>query len=288
MIFPPPLGPKARLAVISPAGRSKSGLLEKGIRFLAAWGLEIYLPQQKPCRYLAGRDQERAGQLARCWGNFDVLWASRGGYGCLRLLPFLDEILASPRRPFWVIGFSDISILLNYVYHRFGMITLHAPVISSLYETSICALGALKNCLFRRAKIRLQGKTLHPGEARGPLLGGNLTSLVSLVGTPWFPDLEGKILFLEEINEDLYRVDRLLTQLYLTGVFEKIKGLLLGDFDRIKTYELQEIVSEYFRGPTLAEIPVGHGVHNYPLLIGADTYLLAGKEGGFLEQKSPL
>ncbi len=285
MTNPPPLGPKARLAVISPSGQVNSASLSKGLRLLKRWGFEIWLPPKfGKCRYLAGTDQERAALLAKCWGKFDVLWASRGGYGCLRLLPLLDELLERPKRPFWLVGFSDITILLNYSYQRFGLVGLHAPVICSLYETSLCALATLKACLFLKPAIRLQGKGVREGEALAPLLGGNLTSLVSLLGTPWFPDLYEKILFLEEVNEDLYRVDRLLTQLYHAQVFEGIKGLVLGDFDRINPKDLEEIVTEYFEGPILTQIPIGHGVQNYPLLIGALTRLVVKKEVGFLVQ----
>ncbi len=289
MIVPPflPLK-KARLAVFSPAGRVNVESLQKGLRFLSAWGFEIEIPPAvwTRCRYLAGDDYERAGLFYRLWmEDFDLLWASRGGYGSLRLLPLLDELLpAAPQAPKWILGFSDVSILLNYLFKRFGLVTLHAPVISSLYETSVCALAALKKCLFRERRLKLSGESWLPGETSGILLGGNLSSLASLLGSPWFPDLRGKILFLEDVNEDLYRLDRLFTQLASAGVFEEIKGLALGDFGGVDLLALKSLVLEYFRGPTLAELPVGHGVHNYPLYIGAPSFLRVGKEGGFLEQ----
>ncbi len=286
MIVPPRIRPKDQVVVVSPAGRIEIEPLRKGLRILRAWGLEVHTPQEnfEACRYLAGRDERRARLLAKCWGSFDILWASRGGYGSLRLLTFFDDLLTRPEKPFWFIGFSDVSILLNYFYGRFELITLHAPVLSSLYETSVYALAALKNCLFYEARIRLGGKGLKPGEARGPLIGGNLTSLVSLIGTPWQPNFEGKILFLEEVNEPPYRVDRLFTQLALTGAFRGIKGLVLGDFGEVPLAVLKEIAGEYFEGPILAEVPAGHSVDNYPLFIGAETTLKVGPQSGCLEQ----
>ncbi len=286
-MIPPLLTFNSRGAIFSPSGAVDYQKFQKNLALLQGWGLDIRVSHAcfKRCRYLAGRDHERAWHFVSLLEKgFDFLWASRGGYGALRLLPLLDEDLIDLRKPFWLIGFSDVSILLNYFTGRFGLITLHAPVITSLYETSICAIAALKKLLFAGEEIFLTGKSWEEGETEGLLLGGNLVSLVSLLGTRWFPDLSGKILFLEEINEDLYRIDRLFTQLYHAGVFQRISGLALGEFKGVDVNGLRELVYEYFDGPTVAELPVGHTANNFPLLIGAKTRLVSRKEKAFLHQ----
>ncbi|WP_157627827.1 S66 peptidase family protein [Thermodesulfatator autotrophicus] len=275
----------ARGAVFSPASVPDKEKISKGVAFLKTWGLEIDVNPFKKCRYLAGRDEERAFELASLLEKpYSFLWASRGGYGSLRLLPLLDELVERVR-PVWIIGFSDVSILLNYFFTRFGLVTLHAPVVASLFETSLCTLAVLKNVLLRGKNIFLTGEVWREGEAQGILIGGNLVSLVSLLGSRWAPDFSGKLLFLEEVNEDLYRLDRLITQLYHAGVFKKISGLLLGEFKGVSYQEIKPLFLEVFNGPILAGLPVGHGIKNYPLFIGASSSLLASSGQSFLLQK---
>ncbi|AEH44452.1 peptidase U61 LD-carboxypeptidase A [Thermodesulfatator indicus DSM 15286] len=266
----------ARGAVFSPAGVPDPKKIANGVNFLKTWGLEIDVDPEcfKNCRYLAGRDEERALHLVSLLEKpYTFLWASRGGYGSLRLLPLLDELIERIRHPVWIIGFSDVSILLNYFFSRFGLLTLHAPVISSIFEVSLCTLAVLKNTLFGRKRVFLIGEVWREGEAQGLLIGGNLVSVASLLGSRWAPDFSGKILFLEEVNEDLYRLDRLVTQLYNYGVFEEISGLALGEFKGVNYQEIIPLFKEVFNGPILAGLPVGHGIKNYPLVIGARTHL---------------
>jgi len=287
-MIPPLLAPGSKGAVFSPSGAVSYQKFQKNFFLLESWGLDIEISPEcfRKCRYLAGSDHERTWHLISLLEEgYDFLWAARGGYGALRLLHLLDEYLEDIKRPFWLIGFSDVSILLNYFTTRFELTTLHAPVITSLCETNIWALAALKNLLFSGKEIFLTGQSWQRGKTKGLLLGGNLVSLVSLLGSKWFPDLSGKILFLEEINEDLYRIDRLLTQLYHAGVFAEISGLALGEFKGVNLEELKEIICEYYDGPTVAELPVGHGSNNFPILIGGETWLESQEGRAFLYQK---
>ncbi len=273
MAKPPRLRQGSRVAVFAPSGAVTWDQLAKGLRCLEAWGFSCEVSPHVFSRhyYLAGQDAARAGFLIErlLSGQYEVLWAARGGYGALRLLPFLDEALSQPPPCCWIIGFSDVSILLNYLATRWGLPCLHAPMVSSLLDTSIGALAALHGVLWKGRGVSLKGEVWRGGEAQGPLLGGNLTSLVSLLGTPWFPDLSGKILFLEEVHESTYRVDRLLTQLAFSGRLNGVKALVLGGFVGVDLKRLQELVQEIFpQGPILARIPCGHTLQNYPLFIG--------------------
>ncbi len=267
----------SRVAVFAPSGAVTWDQLAKGLRCLEAWGFSCEISPHVFVRhyYLAGHDAARAGFFIEkiLSGQYEILWAARGGYGALRLLPFLDEALPKPP-PCWVIGFSDVSILLNYLATRWGFCCLHAPVVASLLDTSIGALAALHGVLCKGKGIHLKGEPWRKGEAEGILLGGNLTSLVSLLGTPWFPDLSGKILFLEEVHESTYRVDRLLTQLALSRRLEGVKAIVLGSFVGVDQKRLRELVLEVFtQGPVLAQLPCGHTLQNYPLFIGHKAYL---------------
>ncbi len=290
MLKLPVLKRGARVGIFAPSGAITRENLSKGLRCLEAWGFKCHVSEQifEKCRYLAGDDARRASLLIE-WassGAFDVLWAARGGYGALRLLPFLEQDLSSLKHPFWLIGFSDVSILLNYFYQRFGLITLHGPVVASLLDTSLCALGALRCILFSQRGVQLTGEAWREGRVCRPLIGGNLASLVSLLGTPWFPDLRGKILFLEEVNEPAYRVDRMFTQLALSGALEGVEGLALGSFTLVKPRFLWELVMEVFpKGPVVAALPCGHTGQNFPLFIGAETELWAKETEGGLFQR---
>ncbi len=277
-ILPPPrIRRGSRVAVFAPSGAVTWSRLAKGLRCLEAWGLFYDLSPGIFFKhhYLAGKDAFRAGFLLErlLSGTYDILWAARGGYGSVRLLPFLENAPGPPKTACWVIGFSDVSILLNYFALKWGLPCLHAPVIASLMDTSLGALASLRAVLWQHQEIRLGGTPWRLGKAKGPLVGGNLVSLMSLLGTPWFPELSGKILFLEEVNESTYRVDRLFTQLYLSGKLKGVKGMVLGSFIGVDPKRLREIVLSIFQGPVLASLPCGHTIQNYPLLIGQQAFI---------------
>ncbi len=292
LLRPLPLRGENIVAVFSPSGAVSRRILLEGLKTLEGMGLNYYLASNiyARYRYLAGRDEERAEALVQLLSlGFPGLWASRGGFGALRLLSLLEKLLPSSlSKPFWLLGFSDVSILLNYFWERYGLITLHAPVVSSLPETSINALAVLRGLLFGSLQeLFYPAEGWQEGEAEGFLVGGNLATLASLLGTPWFPCLKDRILFLEEINESPYRVDRLFSQLKAAGVLDKVKALALGDFSGLPSETLREIVLEHYQGPILSGLPVGHGVDNFPLLIGAPTKVVIQGPRGYLKQIIP-
>ncbi len=225
-------GTSLKIGLFAPAGALDPERCSAGIKILEKEGFEVYYSPRifSRWKYLAGSDQERAQELKNLLleGNCQILWAARGGYGCLRLLPFLEDLPFLPSPPI-VIGFSDLTILLLYLHQRYSLPAMHAPTVSFLPQLAPEAREALFTFLKNPYSWQLEGEALQEGEAEGELYGGNLASLASLLGTPYFPNLKGKVLLLEETGEKPYRLDRLFTQLALAGIFQQVAGLILGD-----------------------------------------------------------
>lgn len=272
--------PGLPLAVAAPAGAIAQKKLEDGLAVLAELAPnslirvdEAVLDQEG---YLAGSDAGRAGHLSElmCDPGLGAVLCARGGFGASRLLPLLDlPTLAKNRR--LLMGFSDCTALLN-VLAAHGLITLHGPMVSQLPRLDQRSRAVLASLLAGKPEwpLRLEGHAIIPGKARGVLWGGNLTMLCHLLGTPWWPRLDGGILFLEEINEPPYRLDRLLTQLELAGVLGSIAGLALGALSNgdDDSLELSEVASRRLASldlPLVVGLPFGHGSSNMPLPIGA-------------------
>jgi muramoyltetrapeptide carboxypeptidase len=235
--------------------------------------------------YLAGSDAGRAHDLNAMFADdaVDAIWCVRGGYGASRLLPALDFELMR-RKPKAVIGYSDITALHMAIQRHAGLVTFHGPVAWRAFTPY--TLAALRCVLWRaEAPARLaepppferrEGQvdwnnrvtTLVPGKARGRLLGGNLCLMSHLVGTPYLPDLRGSILFLEDVEEAYYRIDRMLTQLWLAGALEGVAGMVFGKFTScdpspffLQNRPLGEILAERFRAlgiPTISGVMIGH------------------------------
>ncbi len=213
----------------------------------------------------------------------DAIWCVRGGYGASRLLPALDFELMR-RKPKALIGYSDITALHMAIQRHVGLVTFHGPVAWRAFTPY--TLAALRRVLWRaEAPARLaepppferrEGQvdwdnrvaTLVPGKARGRLLGGNLCLMSHLVGTPYLPDLQGSILFLEDVEEAYYRIDRMLTQLWLAGALDGVAGMAFGKFTNcepspffLQNRPLEEILAERFRSlgiPTISGVMIGH------------------------------
>jgi len=278
-----------RIALFAPAGAVSEEELLAGIKILESWGLRVFVSERifEKHRYLAGTDQSRAREFRELLlsGNFKVLWAARGGFGSLRILPYLKEIKpAFGKQAPMIIGFSDLSVLMNYLLDRFNLFSWHAPTVSFLGKLSREASQALCDHLFGRTRFMAQGLSLIEGESEGPLCGGNLASLVSLLGTPYEPDFSGKILILEETNEPLYRLDRLFTQLALAGVFENLSGLVVGDLCGLPPEEYLPILKEVLpdRLPTAYAFPFGHFPDTRAFPLGKKARLITHKSEAFL------
>ncbi len=245
LVKPPRLRPGDTVGLIEPAGFVDDAFdLEDVKRNIVAMGL---VPKAAPhlldrYGYLAGADKDRAADINTLHADPEVkaLFAVRGGWGCARILPYLDwaTIRASPKL---LVGFSDITALHLAYAARAGFTTIHGPVASSGwnrfswdYFRAVAFDGAMPTftnpqghedrLVQRVGTIRTYAK----GRASGRLIGGNLTVLAALMGTPWLPDFSGAILFLEDVGEQPYRIDRMLTQLALGGVLAKVAGVVFG------------------------------------------------------------
>jgi muramoyltetrapeptide carboxypeptidase len=204
----------------------------------------------------------------------DIILAQRGGYSSMKLLPLVDFGLIR-KNPKIFAGFSDLSTLLNAIYERTGLVTLHSPMIVNFAAPGKFTVRSFLNAvngfpqknLFAGAPVRVYRQ----GNARGVLKGGNLATLTSLMGTEWEIGTEGSVLFLEDVDEKLYRVDRYLTQWILAGKLRKIKGLILGDFHGLRSREVFRILSTQMKinFPVVQTPYIGHGKNKITLPVGA-------------------
>ena len=293
-ILPPRLRRGDTIGLVCPAGPVREvARLQAGIRLIVDQGFAVKLsgPVEPREGYLADTDEQRAAHLHRLWADEEVraILAVRGGYGCLRLAGLLDwELLA--RTPKWLIGFSDVTLLLNTLFHRCGLVSVHGPVATSLAKSDARSQASLFTLLTGTVEERIRPRgveVLRGGTGRGVLVGGNLTTLVHSLGTPWDHSWDGCLLLLEDTNEPLYRLDRMLTQLALAGRFERLAGLILGDFDLAGSDSLAglrlreavwarvlELVGPGF--PVWADFPAGHRTANLALPIGMEAVLEEG------------
>jgi len=287
---PPPLKSGAIIGVIAPAGqiRDQAGF-EAGIKILVEMGFEPRFPRAlwPGIGYLADSDANRAEEFNRMWTDREVaaLLALRGGYGCLRMAGMID-LAQVCRQPKMLIGFSDITVLHNHLRQQTGIISLHGPTLSTLATSDQDTLQRFHQCLTGnwQASLQIKGvEILRGGDAaRGRLIGGNLSTLLTLLATPFEPDLDQAILFLEDVGEPLYRIDRMLTQLHLTGKLDRVAGIILGDFslkrdveplEHLRHHEaIWERTLQLTAGtgiPVWGGFPVGHGPINMTLPHGA-------------------
>ena len=285
-LLPPPVRKGDLVAVVAPSGPFDPKLLELGCELLRSWELEpVYRPTifSKWGNYLAGSDTDRLQWLLESLKNpkIKAVIAARGGYGALRLLPKIDWKQLSKLPPKRVIGFSDITALHGAISKKLNWISFSGPMLASrlLAEGSSESILSFQNALFsedvEQILPKTKGTSLAPGKRRGHLVGGNLSLIASLIGTEYQFEMDGAILFLEEVGEPLYRIDRLFHQLSLAGILDQIAGLALGDFGT--TEFTPQFVREFLlpslqigrKIPIVAELPFGHIRENLTLPLGA-------------------
>jgi muramoyltetrapeptide carboxypeptidase len=279
LIWPPPLKPGDAVAAAIPASPISREAWEAGVRVVEDWGFRVVSHPDifitRPWGQAA--DREAAHRFQEAWENPEVkaVIGVRGGCGSLKILPYLDlDRLA--RHPKRLVGFSDLTNLLLTLYQRLGWVTFHGPTLAHLAEVTPAARESWLGWLTTPGpeKFSFPGLTaLHPGLGEGPILGGNLTTLCHLLGTPYAPRLTGALLFLEDHNEPLYRLDRLAHHLLLSGTLEGVQGILLGSFtggpSQAHAEEVLAIAFEPLGVPVAAGLPVGHQPENHTLPLGA-------------------
>ena len=283
-----PISFRGEIAVVAPSSPFDKTVFNAGITELKFNKIKPVIDKNafSKAGFLAGNDELRAESLINAFTteSIEAVWTARGGYGSLRLLEKLqeniDKIKANPKL---FIGFSDVTALHAWLVDKCGFVTVHGPNITTLNSVD----------RFSKAQIfeLLQGKeraftifsknmrALNPGKAKGVVKGGNLTTLVSMIGTPYEPDFKDSILFIEEVNEVPYRVDRLLTQMRLAGKFKGIKALVLGDFTyrefrppaekSVNPFAMLETIGVDKSVPVVCNFPAGHGQQNMAFMLGA-------------------
>lgn len=272
-LAPPPLRPGDRVAVVAPSGPFDRPSFEMGLEVLAARYQPTFSERLFDAhRYLAGTDTVRAAALQDALDQEGVkaIFAARGGYGAMRLLPSLR--FGAPRH---LVGFSDITAL-HLAAQRFGWRSVHAPVLTQLGKQSHDVAERLFAVLEGRGVPALHGsRCIVPGSATGPLLGGNLSVLTCLIGTPYLPSLRGAVLLLEDVGERPYRLDRMWTQLKLAGHLDGLAGVVFGDFtgceERDASYTSLDVLAELAADlgvPCASGFRVGHGDVNQPVVLG--------------------
>jgi muramoyltetrapeptide carboxypeptidase len=274
-----------RIAVVAPAGPFDQEKFEAGLAVIRGWGLEPVLAPHVGARngHLAGKDVQRSEDLKACLADPDLkaIICARGGYGCLRLLPLMETVDFGGAAK-WLIGFSDITALHHY-FNTSGWATLHGPMVTTLASADAVSRDLLWAILRGARDISLQytlGDLLLPGRGRGPVVGGNLATLCHLLGTPYQPNFSGCLLFMEDVGEAPYRIDRMLTQMALAGCFRGLAGVVLGQFTDCGPWEvIRDLFYERFAPygvPLVAGLAAGHASPNLALPLGLEATLDAG------------
>ncbi len=267
---------KKNVAIVSPAGSPSKEKYERGLEILRQYSI----PFKSYVDFSETSPGFKAFLLYELITNKDFfyIWTARGGFGSMKLLSYLDELLSDVKDlksyPY-LIGFSDITALHFYFYKKFNKPGVHAPMIADLPNLNKDTTKKLFEILFGNKDIYLEGKSYQEGETEGILLGGNLITMASLCGTPYFSYVDDIILFIEDINEKLYRLERALLQIIFTLGKERIKGLILGDLGGENPLNFLENIKEFLPQyiPIGYEFPIGHGLKNYPVIIGKRAYL---------------
>ena len=287
MRWPPPLAPGARVALVAPAGPLRdAGDLERAEANARSLGWHPVPGPNALARlgYFAGTDAVRLADLNNALNDpaIDAVWCVRGGYGAMRLLAGIDYA-ALVRRPRALIGYSDITAIHAAAGVSAGLVTFHGPTARG--ELTPFSRASLERAV--RQDLPLCGdapgaRTVFPGRTQGRLAGGNLALLASLVGTRHAPDLDGAILVLEDIDEAVYRLDRMLVQLRLSGMLAGVRGIVFGAFtncpeasdDGSRTLDdlIDELAGE-LRIPCIAGAPFGHIADQWTLPLGATAEL---------------
>ena len=301
IIFPKKLTKGAKIAVISPAGAVEESQLADGLKRIEENGYEVVLGKNLYTDYrhgypYAGNEQQRTEDFN--WAlnddSIDAIWASRGGYGCQHLLENID-VAKFKKKPKWFIGYSDNTALQSY-FLKYNIASIHGQTMKisgfGITEESYSQTFDILNGKF--PEYAMDSHELNRrGKADGQLVGGNLALIYALVGTPYTFDFTDKILFIEDIGEKYYALDRMLMSLELAGVFKKIRGLIVGgmtlmedekenenyesSYDAFSYQIISERISKY-NFPVMYGFPNGHIRDNRPLIIGANVKLSVGNE----------
>jgi muramoyltetrapeptide carboxypeptidase len=292
-IIPSYLKPGDTIGIVCPAGYMPLEKAQTCIETLTAWGFKVIAGKTlgHQYNYFSGTDKERLHDLQRMMDNknIDAILCGRGGYGTGRIIDKLDfsKFIKDPK---WIIGFSDITILHNHLFSNYKVASLHAPMAAAFNDGEFKNqyIQSLHDALVgKKADYKTEGNILdQKGNGKGILVGGNLSLLVNTIGTSSDIKTKNKILFIEDIGEYIYNVDRMMYQLKRSGKLDDLKGLIVGRFSDMKDTTIpfgqttEEVIKDLVRDynfPVSFGFPVSHDKENYALKIGVKYKLNVSK-----------
>jgi muramoyltetrapeptide carboxypeptidase len=294
MPAPPYLKKGDRIAIISPARKITPAEAESAIRMFRSWGLEVVEGKHlyAYADQFAGPDEQRLADMQQMLDDDSIraIISSRGGYGTVRIIDHLD-FTRFAQNPKWIVGFSDVTVLHSHIHRHYNIETLHAvmPVNFKEQDADAPSIATLKKALFgEELSYSLPPDPANRwGSCKGPMVGGNLSILFSLSGTASDISTKGKILFLEDLDEYLYHIDRMMMNLKRSGKLENLAGLVVGGMTRMRDNDIpfgktaNEIIagalSEYDY-PVCFNFPAGHLDDNRALILGREVTLEVSDE----------
>jgi muramoyltetrapeptide carboxypeptidase len=295
LLRPPPLHKGDTIGVVASSYSPRAGWLQRGVRALerAGYGVLVDPELSTTRRYQRAEDERRAASFTRMWLDPTVkaVISGTGGYGAVRMLPYLDPELfrANPKA---FVGYSDITVLHLWLMRLAGLRSFHGPTVDDLIPsardiTTSSLLSALTNPRPTARLGRDVARSVKPGRAVGRLVGGNLALVQQTIGTPYEIDTTDAILFLEEVRDPMSFVDERLVQLRAAGLLSKVKGIVFGhlSLDRSEEDEFEDFVLDLVADlgvPVLMDFPAGHDNPNLTLPIGTEVELIAEESTGWL------
>ena len=287
MVTPPSLKNGDKVGLVATARKISTKELAEGISLLKSWGLVPVIGKSIDAEdhQYAGSDALRAKDFQEMLDNPEIkaIWCARGGYGTVRIIDQLD-FYKFVKYPKWIVGYSDVTVFHSHL-HKIGFQTLHATMPVSVEDNTAFAKASLKQALFGK-KPGIQIKPVHPsnrlGAAKGTVVGGNLSMLYSLCGSSSSLETEGKILFIEDLDEYLYHVDRMVMNLKRNGMLDHLAGLMVGGMTKMHDNTIpfgktaQEIILDAVREceyPVVFDFPAGHLDDNRTIILGAEAQL---------------
>jgi muramoyltetrapeptide carboxypeptidase len=298
---PPYLKKGETIGMVCPAGYMTLDKVQTCVRTLEDWGYKVKLGKtigSASTNYFSGTDEERLTDLQEMMDddNVQAVLCGRGGYGMGRIIEQLDFKKFS-RKPKWIIGYSDITVLHAHLYNNYYISSMHAPMAAAFNDEGFRNeyVGSLRNAMEgKKARYQAPAHEFNrKGEAIGELVGGNLSLLAHIIGTSSDIKTKGRILFIEDIGEYIYNVDRMFYQMKRSGKLSKLAGLIIGGFTDMKDTErpfgktvfelIRDIVKEY-EYPVCYDFPVSHSDANYALKVGVGYKLRVTKGKVLLEE----
>lgn len=291
MKIPPNLKKGDTIAIVATARKNIDDNLKPAIDLLHRWGLEVVIGKTIGLddNQLAGTDVQRAEDFQQQLDNPNIkaIWCVRGGYGTVRMIDLLDfkKFKQSPK---WIIGFSDVTVIHSYI-NNLNIATIHGAMPVTIGKASTEAVESLRKSLFGESlEYEIPSETSNRlGTAKGELVGGNLSILYSLMGSNAQIDCKGKILFIEDLDEYLYHIDRMMMSLKRCGCFDNLNGLIVGTMTKMKDNDIPwgknanqiiEDVTKEYSFPVLFNFPAGHFRDNRALIFGKQVSLELNKE----------